>query len=199
MVLLTIFHCLKYILHWLFCSSVLLLLFSCSVISDCDPMICSTAGSLCLTISWSWLKVMSIQSVMPSKHLILCCLLFFFPSIFPNIRVFTNESALPIRWPKVWSFNFSIRYPHEYSGLIPFRNDWFDLLSVQGTLKSLFQHHNSTASIFQCSAFFTVQRSHPHMTPGKIIVLTRHTSFVNVMSLLFITWSRFFIAFLARN
>ena len=186
MVLLTIFHCLKYILHWLFCSSVLLLLFSCSVISDCDPMIRSTPGSLCFTISWSWLRLMSIQSVMPSKHLILCCLLFFFPSIFPNIRVFTNESALPIRWPKVWSFNFSIRYPHEYSGLIPFRNDWFDLLSVQGTLKSLFQHHNSTASIFQCSAFFTVQRSHPHMTPGKIIAFTRHTSFVNVMSLLFI-------------
>ena len=136
---------------------------------------------------------------MPSKHLILCFLLFFFPSIFPNIRVLTNESALPIRWPKVWSFNFSIRYHHEYSGLIPFRNDWFDLLSVQGTLKSLFQHHNSTASIFQCSAFFTVQRSHPHMTPGKIIAFTRHTSFVNVMSLLFIMWSRFVIAFLAKK
>ena len=186
MVLLTIVRCLQYILLLLVCSSVLLLLFSCSVISDCDPMICSTPGSLYFTISWSWLRLMTIQSVMPSRLLILCCLLFFFPSIFPNIRVFTNESALPIRWPKVWSFNFSIRYSHEYSGLIPFRNDWFDLLSIQETLKSLLQHHNSTASIFQCSAFFTVQRSHPHMTPGKIIAFTRHTSFVNVMSLLFI-------------
>ena len=151
MVLLTVVHCLQYILLSLLCSSELLLLFGFSVISDCDPMIRSTPGSLCFTISWSWLRLMSIQSVMPSKHLILCFLLFFFPSIFPNIRVLTNESALPIRWPKVWSFNFSIRYHHEYSGLIPFRNDWFDLLSVQGTLKSLFQHHNSTASISQPS------------------------------------------------
>ena len=159
MVLLPIVHCLQYILLLLFCSSVLLLLFSCSVISDCDPMIRSTPGSLFFTNSWSWLRLLSIQSVMPSNHLILCCLLFFFPSIFPNIRVFTNESALPIRWPNVSSFNFSIRYSHEYSALIPFRNDWFGPLSVQGTLKSLLQHHNSTASICQRSAFFTVQRS----------------------------------------
>ena len=184
MVLLPIVHCLKYILLLLFCSSVLLLLFSCSVISDCDPMIHSTPGSLSFTISWSWLRLMSIQSVMQSNHVILHCLLCFFPSIFPNIRVFTNELALPIRWPKVWSFIFSIRYSHEYSAFIPFRNDWFGPLSVQGTLKSLLQHHNSIASIFQHSAFFTVQRSHLHMTPGKIIALTRHTSFTNVMSLL---------------
>ena len=184
MVLLPTVHCLQYILLLLFCSSVLLLLFSCSVISDCDPMIRSTPGSLFFTNSWSWLRLMSIQSVMPSNHLILCCLLFFFHSVFTNIRVFTNESALPIRWPKVWSFNFSIRYSHEYSALIPFRNDWFGPLSVQRTLKSLLQHHNSTASIFQLSAFFTVQHSHPHMTPGKIIALTRHTSFTNVVSLL---------------
>ena len=142
MVLLPTVHCLQYILLLLFCSSVLLLLFSCSVISDCDPMIRSTPGSLFFTNSWSWLRLMSIQSVMPSNHLILCCLLFFFPSVFPNIRVFTNESALSNRWTKVWSFNFSIRYSHEYSALIPFRNDWFDLLSVQGTLKSLLQHHS---------------------------------------------------------
>ena len=167
MVLLPTVHCLQYILLLLFCSSVLLLLFSCSVISDWEPMICSTPVSLFFTISWSWLRLMSIQLVMPSNQLILCCLLFFFPSIFPNIRVFTNESALPIRYPKVWSFNFSIRYSHEYSALIPFRNDWFDLLSVQGTLKSLLQHHNSTASIFQRSALFMVQCSHPHTTPGK--------------------------------
>ena len=171
MVLLPIVHCLQYILLLLFCSSVLLLLFSCSVISDCDPMLLSTPGSLFFTNSWNWFRLLSIQLVMPSNHLILCCLLFFFPSIFPNIRVFTNESALPIRWPNVSSFNFSIRYSHEYSALIPFRNDWFGPLSVQGTLKSLLQHHNSTASIFQCSAFFMVQRSHPHMTPGKIIAL----------------------------
>ena len=159
MVLLPTVHCLQYILLLLFCSSVLLLLFSCSVISDCDPMIRSTPGSLFFTNSWSWLRLMSIQSVMPSNHLILCCLLFFFPSVFPNIRVFTNESALSNRWPKVWSFNFSIRYSHEYSALIPFRNDWFDLLVVQGTLMSLLQHYSSKASILQCSAFFIVQLS----------------------------------------
>ena len=142
MVLLHIVHCLQYILLLLFCSSVLLLLFSCSVISDCDPMIHSTPGSLSFTISWSWLRLMSIQSVMPSNNLILRCLLLFFPSIFPNIRVFTSESGLPNTWPKVWSFNFSIRYSPEYSALIPFRNDWFGPLSVQGTLKSLLQHCN---------------------------------------------------------
>ena len=142
MVLLPTVHCLQYILLLLFCSSVLLLLFSCSVISDCDPMIRSTPGSLFFTNSWSWLRLMSIQSVMPSNHLILCCLLFFFPSVFPNIRVFTNESALCIRWPKYCSFSFNITLSNEHSGLISFRTDWLDLFAVQGILKSRLQHHS---------------------------------------------------------
>ena len=129
-------------------------------------------ASLSITNSQSFLKFMSIESVVPSNHLILCCPLLLRPSIFPNIRVFSNESVLRIRWPKDWSFNFSISPSNEYSGLIFFGTDWLDLLAVQGTLKSLFQHHNSKASILQCSAFFTVQLSHPYMTTGKTIALT---------------------------
>jgi len=117
---------------------------------------------------WSLLKLMSIKSVMPSHHLILCRPLLLLPSIFPSIRVFSNESALRIRWPKCWSFSFNISPSNKYSGLISFRMDWFDLLAVQGTLKSLLQHHSSKASVLQCSAFFMVQLSHPYMTTGKI-------------------------------
>ena len=118
---------------------------------------------------------MSIESVMPSNYLILCRPLLLLPSIFPSIRVFSNESALHIRWPKYWSFSFNISPPNEHPGLISFRMDWLDLLAVQGTLKSLLQHHSSKASILQCSAFFIVQLSHPYMTTGKTIALTRWT------------------------
>ena len=128
--------------------------------------------------------LMSIESVMPSNHLILCHPLLLLPSLFPNIRVFSSESVLHIRRPKYWSFSFSISSSNEYSGLFSFRMDWFDLLSVQGTLKSLLQHHSSKASILQHSAFFTVQLSHPYMTAGKIIALTRRTFVGKVMSLL---------------
>ena len=123
----------------------------------------------------SLLKLMSIELVMPSNHLILCCPLLLLPSIFPSIRVFSNESALRIRWPKDWSFSFSISPSNEYSGLISFRMDWLDLLAVQGTFKSLLQHHSSKASIPRHSAFFIVQLSHPYMTTGKTIALTRRT------------------------
>ena len=129
---------------------------------------------------------MSIKSVMPSSHLILCRPLLLLPPIPPSIRVFSNESALCIRWPKYWSFSFRISPSNEHPGLISFRVDWLDLLEVQGTLKSLLQHHNSKASIFQHSAFFTVQLSHPYMTTGKTIALTRRTFVGKVMSLLFI-------------
>ena len=121
------------------------------------------------------LKLMSIESVMPSNHLILCHPLLLQPSIFPSIRVFSNESVLHVRWPKYWSFSFSISPSSLYSGLISFRIDWLDLLTVQGTLKSLLQHHSSKASILQCSAFFRVQLSNPYMTTGKTIALTRRT------------------------
>ena len=127
--------------------------------------------SLFLTISQSLFKFMSIESVTPSNHLILCHLLLLLPSIFPSIRVFSNELALHIRWSKYWSPSFSICLSNEYSGLISFRTDWSDLLAVQGTLKSLLQHHNSKVSILQCSAFFSVQLSHPYMTTGKTIAL----------------------------
>ena len=127
---------------------------------------------------------MSIESMMPSNHLILCQLLLLLPSIFSNIRVFSNESALHIRWPKYWSFSFSISPSDKYSGLTSFRIDWFDLLAVQGTLKSLLQHHSSKASIFWCSAFFMVQLSHQNMTTGKTIALTRWNFFGKVMSLI---------------
>ena len=140
---------------------------------------------------------MSIESVMPSNHLILCRPLIFLPSIFPSIRVFSNESVLHIRRPKCWSFSFSISPSNEYSELISFRMDWFDLLAVQGTLKSLLQHHSSKASILGFSAFFTVQLSHPYMTTGKTIALTRWTFVGKVISLLFNMLSRLVVAFLA--
>ena len=129
-------------------------------------------GSLSFTISWSLLKLMSIELVMPLNHLILYGSLLLLPSLFPSIRVFANESALCIRWPKYWSFSFSISPSNEYSGLISFRIDWFDLLAVQGTLKSLLQYHSLKASILWCSAFFMVQLSHLYMTTGKTIALT---------------------------
>ena len=128
---------------------------------------------------------MSIESVMPSNHLILCHPLLFLPSIFPSIRVFLNESSLHISWPKYWSFSFNISPTNEHPGLISFRMDWLDLLAVQGTLKSLLQHESSKASILRCSAFFIVQLSHPYMTAGKTIALTRQTFADKVMSLLF--------------
>ena len=146
------------------------------------------------TISWSLLKLISIESMIPSNHLILCRPLLL-PSIFPNIRLFSNESALPIKWPKYWSFSFSMRPSNEYSGLISFRTDWFDLLAVQGTLKNLLQHHSS---VLQHSAFFIVQFSHPYMTIGKTIDLTRQTFVSKVMSPLFNMLSRLVIAFLQR-
>ena len=136
------------------------------------------------------LKLMSTESVMPSNHLILCRPLLLLPSIFPRIRVFSNESVLRIRWPKYWSFSFNISPSNEYSGLISFRIDWFDFLAVQGSLKNLLQHHSSKASILQCSAFFMVQLSHPYMTTGKTIALTRWTFVSKVMSLLFNMLSR---------
>ena len=136
---------------------------------------------------------------MPSNHLILCYPFLLLPSIFPSIRVFSNESVLPIRWPKYWSFSFNISPSSEYLGLISFRMDWFDLLTVQGTLKSLHQHHSSKASILQHSAFFVVQLSHPYMTTGKTIALTRQTFVGKVMSLLFNMLSRVVINFLPRS
>ena len=151
----------------------LLLLLSRSVVSDsAAPWTAARQTSLSISISWSLLKFMSIKLVMPSNHLILCCPLLLLPSILPSIRVFSTESVLRIRWPKFWSFSLSISTSNKYSGLISFRIDWLDLLAVQGTLKSLLQHHNSKASILWCSAFFTVQLSHPYMTTGKTIALT---------------------------
>ena len=141
----------------------------CSIAHSC-PTLCSTPGSLSFTISQSLLKLMSIELVMPSNHLILCCPLLFLPSIFPSIRVFSNDLALDIRWPKYWSF--SINPSNEYSGLISFRMDWFGLLAVQGTLKSFLQHHNSKASVLLRSAFWMVQLSHLHMITGKTVSLT---------------------------
>ena len=142
---------------------------------------------------------MSIESVMPSNHLILCHPLLLLPSIFPSIRVFSNGSALCIRWPKCWSFSFKISPFNDHPGLISFRMDWLDLLVVQGTLKSLLQHHSSKASIFQHSTFFMVQLSHPYMTTGKTIALTRQTFVGKVMSLLFNMVSRLVITFLPKS
>ena len=142
---------------------------------------------------------MSIVSVMPSNHLILCRPLLLLPSVFPGIRVFSNESALCIRWPKYWSFSFSISPSNEYLGLISFRIDWLDLLAVQGTLKSVLQHHSSKASILQRSALFIDQLSHPYVTTGKTIALTIRIFVSKVMSLLFNMLSRFMITFLPRS
>ena len=155
------------------------------------PWTTARQASLSITNSQSLLKLMSIKSVTPSCHLILCRPLVVSPSIFPRIRVFSNESALCIRWPNDWSFSFSISPSNEYSGLISFRMNWLDLLAVQGTLKSLPQHHSSKASILQCSVFFMVLLLHPYMNIGKTIALTRQTSVGKVMSLLLniLCWS----------
>ena len=163
------------------------------------PWTAAHQASLSITNSQSLLKLTSIISVMPSNDLILCHPLPFPPSIFPNIRVVSNESVLHIRWPKYWSFSFSISPSNEHPGLISFRIDSLDLLAVQGTLKSPLQHHSSKASILQCSAFFTVQLSHPYMTTGKTIALTRWTFVGRVMTLLFNMLSRLVITFLPRS
>ena len=161
--------------------------------------IAACQASLSITNTWSLLKLMSIKSVMPSNHLILCCPLLLPPSIFPGIRVFSNESVLLIRWPKYWGFSFSISPPNEYSGLIAFRMDWLYLLAVQGTLKSPRQHHRSKASILWLSVFFIVQLSHPYMTTGKTIALTRRNFVDKVMSLLLNMLSTLVITFLPRS
>ena len=146
-----------------------------SCLTLCDPVNCNTPGLPVHHHSQSLPKLMSIESVMPSSHLILCHPLLLLPSIPPSIRVFSNESTLLTRWPKYWSFSFNISPSNEHPGLISLRMDWLDLLSAQGTLKSLLQHHSSKASVLQHSAFFTVQLSHPDMTTGKTIALTRRT------------------------
>ena len=163
------------------------------------PWTAAHLASLSIINFWSLLKLMSIKLVMPFNHLIPCHPLLLLSSIFPSIRVFSNESILHIRWPKYWSFSFSISPSNKYSGLISFRMDWLDLLAVQETLKSLLQHHTSKASILQCSAFFIVQLSHPYMTTGKTIALTRRTFVSKVMSLLFNMLSRLITAFLPRS
>ena len=152
-----------------------------------------------ITNSRNLLKLMPIESVMPSSHLILCCPLLLLPSTPPSIRVFSNESALHIRWPKYWSFSFNIRPSNEHRGLISFRMDWLDLLAVQGILRSLLQHHSSKAPIFWHSAFFTVQLSYPYMTTGETIALTRWTFVGKVMSLLFNMLSSLVITCLLRS
>ena len=162
------------------------------------PRTTTRQASLSIIKSWSLPKLMSIESVMPSNHLILCRPFLLLPSIFPSIRVFSSESALRIRWPKYWSFSFNISPSSEHPGLISFRMDWLDLLAVQGTLKSL-QHHSSKPSFLRCSAFFIVQLSHPYMTPGKTIALTRQTFVVKIMSLLFNILSRLVITVLPRS
>ena len=160
------------------------------------PWTAAYQASLSITSSWNLLKLMSIESVMPSSHLILCHPLLLPPSVFPSIKVFSNESVLRIKWPKYWSFSFNISPSNEYSGLISFRMDWLDL---QGTLKSLFQHHSSKVSILRHSAFFIVQLSHPYMTTRETIALIRRTFVGKVMSLLFNMLSRLVITFLPRS
>ena len=162
-------------------------------------MIAACQASLSITNSWSLLQLMSIQSVMPSSHLILCRPHLLLPPIPPRIRLFSNESTLCMRWSKYWSFSFSISPSNEHPGLISFRMDWLDLLAVQGTLKTLLQLHSSKASILQCSAFFTVHLSHAYMTTGKTIALTRWNFVSKVMSLHFNMLSRLVITFLLRN
>ena len=163
------------------------------------PWTAAHQASLSITNSWSPPKPMSIELVMPSNHLVLCHPLLLLPSIFLSIRVFSNESALRIRWPNYCSYSFNISPSSEHPGLISFRMDCLDLLAVQGTLKSLLQHHSSKASVLQCSAFFTIQLSHPYMTTGKTIALTRQTFVDKVMSLLFNMLSRLVITFLPRS
>ena len=163
------------------------------------PWTAAHQASLSFTVSRSLLKRMSIESEMPSSHLICCHPLLLLPPIPPNISTFSNESKLRMRWPKYWSFSFSISPSKEHPGLVSFRMDWLDLLAVQGTLKSFLQHHSSKSSILQCSAFFTVQLSYPYMTPGKTIALTRWTFVGKVMSLLFNILCRLVITFLPRS
>ena len=155
-----------------------------SCLTLCDPMNHSTPGLAVHHQLPSLPKLMCIESVMPSNHLILCHPLLLLPPVPPSIRVFSSESALRMRWPEFWSFSLNISPSNEHPGLVSFRMDWLDLLAVQETLKSLFQHHSSKASILQCSAFFTVQLSHPYMTTGKTIALTRRTFVGKVISLL---------------
>ena len=174
--------------------------FSHSVMSDfATPRTTARQGSLSITNSWSPPKLVSIELVTLSNHLILCRPLLLLPSIFPNIRVSSNESVLCIRWPKYCSFSFNISPSNEHPGLISFRMDWLDLLVVQGTLKSLLQHHSSKASILQCSAFLTVQLSHPYLTIGNTIALTRQTFVGKVMPLLYNILSNLVITFLPRS
>ena len=174
--------------------------FSLSILSDSSPpWTAAHQASLSFTISGSLCKLVSIEMVMPSNHLFLCFPLLPLPSTFPSIGVFSHELAVHIRWPKYWSFSFSISHSNEYSRLISFRIDWFDLLAVQGTLKSLLQHHSSKASFLWCSAFFMIQLSHPYMTIGKTLALTIWTFVGKVMSLLFSMLSRLIIAFLPRS
>ena len=172
-------------IKWCSCCSVTKL-----CLTFCNPIDCSMPGFLSLTISRNWLKLISIESMIPSNHLILCYSLLLLLSIFPSIRVFSNELALCTGWPEYWSFTLSISPSNEYSGLISFRIDWFDFLAVQRTLKSLLQHHSSKASILWCSAFFMVQLAHPYMTTGKTIALTICAFVSRVTSLLFNMLSR---------
>ena len=163
------------------------------------PWTVARQASLSITNSRSSPKLMSIESVMPSNHLLLCHPLLLLPSIFPRIRVFSSESVVRIRQPKYWSFSFNISPSNEHPGLVSFRMDWLDLLAVQGTLKNLLQYHSSKVSILLCSAFFIVQLSHPYMTTGKTITLTRRTFVGKVMSLLFNMLSGLVITFLPRS
>ena len=167
--------------------------------THCDPMNCRTPGLPVHHQLRSSLKLTSIESVMPSSHLILCCPLLLLPPVLPSIRVSSNESTVCMRWPKYWSFSFSITPSKEHPGMISFRMDWLDLFAVQGTLKSLLQHHSSKASILWHSAFFTVQLSHPYLTAGKSIALSRRTFVGKVMSLLLNMLSRLVITFLPRS
>ena len=174
--------------------------FSHSVVSDsAPPWTAACRASLFITNTWSLLKLMSIESVMPSSNLLLCRPLLLLPLVFPSIRVFSNESLFCITWPKYWHLSFSISPSNEFSGLISFRIDWLDLLAVQGTLESLLQHHSLKASILQHYAFFVVQFSHPYMTTGKIKVLTRQTIVGKVIPLLCNMLSRLVIAFLPKS
>ena len=184
------------------CLHILYSVHSLSCLTLCDPMNCSMPG---LHVPHQLLEFTQTHvlwvgdAIQPEDEIILCSPLLLLPSIFPSIRVFSNESVLHIRWPKYWSFSFNISPSNEHPGLISFRMDWLDLLAVQGTLKSLHQHHSSKASILQLSAFFIVQLSHPYMTTGKIVALTRWTFVDKVMSLLFNMLSRLAITFLPRS
>ena len=185
---------------WVSTHLLLLSLFSHRVVSDsATPWTAACQAPLSSTISQSLLKFISIESVILSNHLILCHPLLLLPSVFPSIRVFSNELVLHIGWPEYWSFNFGISPSNEYSGLISFRIEWFNLFAVQGTLKSLLQHYNAKASVLLHSVFFMVQLSHPYMTPRRTIALTIWTFVSKVMSLLFNTLSRFVRAFLPRS